>query len=425
MKTKLPARIARFIAKSGENRLRLMAEISRRISSSTDPDEVLTFIVEVSRDLIKCDAAGIFLLNQEKDSFSCVAGQGYGDTSLLDKSFAIHEGIVGWVLSTGESVIVDEAEEDSRYLNLREQTRSQVTVPIITGAEIIGAFDLESDRPGSFTEEDMELLSALATQAAIAHERAALHQERMQRKRLDEELRIAREVQLSLLPGKAPCVPNLEFAGINVPSRDVGGDYYDFISIAEGQLGIAIADVSGKGIPAALIMASFRAFLRAEIRNNYAITTIFSKVNNLLSEIVKDNQFVSAFYGVLNLKTLRFTYSNAGHHPPILFRGQQETERQYLEGGGLLLGLFTDAHYDEQFIDLRSGDFLLLYTDGLVEAENEDGEMFGHERLEKFVEEHLSLSARELCDSLYVRMAQFTGVGHSEDDTTVVAIKIL
>lgn len=427
MKRTIPSRIARFMGKGGETKMRLMAEISRRISASTDPAQVLPFIIDAAREIVDFDAAGIFLLDDESKIIRCVAARGYGaegdDAPVIE--FESARGITGWAIDTGESVIVDEVVDDDRYLNLRPETRSQVSVPILGDGRVIGAFSLECDRPRSFSEADAELLSALAFQVAIAIERAAIHRERMERKRLDEELRIAREVQLSLLPGEIPEIPGFDVAGINIPSRDVGGDYYDFVFVSEGHLGVAVADVSGKGIPAALIMASFRAFLRAEIRSNYAIRYIFSKVNRLLYETVKDNQFVSAFYGVLDLARRRFTYSNAGHYPPILFREGAE-HRQLDEGGGVVLGVFEEVTYREQFTDLQEGDVLLLYTDGLIEAEDPSGEMFGRERLENFVAARAAtLTADELCQALYVEMAEFTNIGHSEDDTTIVVIKIL
>src|SRR2546421_664104 len=254
----LPRRIARFmIGEAGGSELRLMVEISRKISTATELDEVLSFI--------------------------------------------------------------------------------------------IAAFNLESDRANNFGEKDLEWLSVLATQVAIAIDKARLHEELLEKKRLDEELHIAHEVQLSLLPTAAPKLPGLDIAGMNVPSRDVGGDYYDFIPIVAGHLGIVVADVVGKGIPASIIMASFRAFLRAEIRNNYAIQTIWSRVNNLLYEILQIHQFVTAFYGVLDLERRRVTYSNAGHHPALLLR--PDGQWRQLKRGGTGLGIFEGAAYEEEFID--------------------------------------------------------------------------
>lgn len=343
-KRKLPARIARFIiGEAGELKLRLMVELNRRITTSQDLDEILNYIADTLLDVISYDAAGIFLLNPESHALECVVARGYSESDKAAASLTSRDGIVGWVITTGESVLAAEVADNPYYINWRGLTRSQLTVPILSDGRIIGAFSLESDKPGNFSEKDLEWLSILATQVAIALDKARLHQELLKKKQLDEELRIAHEVQLSLLPKSAPKLAGLDIAGINVPSRNVGGDYFDFITIIPGHLGIVVADVSGKGVPASLIMASFRAFLRAEIRNNYAIRTIFTRVNNLLHEILQPHQFVTALYGVLDLKQLRFTYSNAGHHPAILLRANGK--RHYLTIGGMVLGIFEDTSY--------------------------------------------------------------------------------
>ncbi len=421
---KLPARIARYIiGEAGEAKLRLMVEISRRISTETEPLQLLDFIVESVRDVIDYDAAGVFLRDPENQTVKCVTGRGYSEPDQPAEIVLEGDaGIVGWVISTGESVITAEVEDEPHYLKMRPETRSELTVPIASDGQVIGAFTLESDQPHNFSEKDLEWLTVLATQVGVAIDRARLHQELLEKKRLDEELRIAREVQLSLLPTSAPEVPDLDIAGLNIPSRDIGGDYYDFIPIVQGHLGIVIADVSGKGIPASLIMASFRAFLRAEIRHNYAIQMIFARVNNLLREILQLNQFVTAFYGVLDLERRRFTFSNAGHHPMLLLRPDGKVRQ--LKTGGTVLGVFENAFYDEEFIDLKPGDLFLLYTDGLVEAENRAGQMFGRKRLEKFVRANSDQTAAQLCESIYVEMRRFTKESRLDDDTTIVVAKV-
>lgn len=420
----LPTRIARFIiGEADKTKLRLMVEISRKISTATERSEVLDFILDSAREVVDYDAAGIFLSDEESRTARCVAGRGYGEAVGAEVPLANDAGIVGWVISTGESVIAAEAEENPHYLKLREETRGQLTVPIASDGKVIGAFSLERDRPDSFAEKDLEWLTVLATQVAIWIDRARHRRELLEKKRLDEELRIAREVQLSLLPAAAPELAGLDIAGINIPSRDIGGDYYDFIPIVADHLGIVVADVAGKGVPAALIMASFRAFLRAEIRNNYAIRTIFDRVNNLLHEIFQPHQFVTAFYGVLDLERRRFTSSNAGHNPPLLLR--PDGRWRELKSGGTVLGLFEGTAYDEQFVDLVPGDVLVLYTDGLIEAENKAGRMYGQQRLRQFVRSHAHLSAAELCEEVYVDMRRFTGESHPDDDTTIVVARVL
>lgn len=406
-----------------ESKLRLMLEINRRINASLDLNEVLNFIIDSAQTIIPHDAAGIYLYDSESQTVKYFVGRGYSESEHMEVPLKSMGGIVGQVIATGESVLAPHVEENPYYQNSREKTRSQLTVPIMSDGQVTGAFNLESDQPGHFTPEDLEWLTVLATQAAISIAKVLLHEELIEKKRLEEQLRIARDVQLSLLPTSAPQLKGLDIAGLNIPSEDIGGDYFDFISIVEGHLGIVIADVVGKGIPASLIMASFRAFLRAEIRNNYAIRTIFAKVNNLLQESLKEYQFVSAFYGVLDLERRRFTYSNAGHHPAILLRADGQS--RYLKSGGLVLGIFEGTTYNERFIDLAPGDLLVLYTDGLVEAESEAREMFGRERLEQFARAQAHLSAHDLCQAIYAEMRRFTGEGTLRDDTTIVVMKVL
>lgn len=406
-----------------ESRLRLMLEINRKINASLDLVEVLNFILDSVNTIIPYDAAEIYLLDAETQTVEYFVGRGYDESEREDVPLKKMRGIVGRVIATGEAVLAPEVSENPYYMMGRESTRSQLTVPIVSDGKIIGAFNLESDQSGHFTDEDLEWLTVLATQAAISIDKAILHQELLEKKQLEEQLRIARDVQLSLLPTAAPQAPGVDVAGLNVPSEDIGGDYFDFIPIVEGHLGVVVADVAGKGIPAALIMAGFRAFLLSEIRNNYAIRTIFAKVNNLLQESLKEYQFVTAFYGVLDLERRRFTYSNAGHHPPILFRA--DGQQRYLKSGGPVLGMFEGTTYNERFMDLAPGDILLLYTDGLVEAENEARELFGRERLEPFVRANAHRSAQELCQAIYDEMRRFTGEEQLKDDTTIVVVKVL
>lgn len=423
-KRSFQARLGRVISgEEADSKPRLIQAINRKISSSLDLNEALDFIVDAVREAIFSDAAAIYLFDSENQAIKYFVGRGYSDSEKRELPLKSLCGIVGWVIISGESVLATDVVEHPYHLNCRAGTRSQLTVPIVNEDKVIGAFNLESDTPANFTEEDLEWLRVLATQVAISIEMALLHQGLVEKKRLEEQLRIARDVQLSLLPTAAPQVEGLDIAGLNIPSESVGGDYFDFIPIVDGHLGLVIADVVGKGIPASLMMASFRAFLRAEIRNNYAIRTIFSKVNNLLKEGLQPHQFVTAFYGVLDLKRQRLTYSNAGHQPPILLRSGEP--QSYLSSGGTVLGVFEDTTYQEGFIDLVPGDILVLYTDGVVEAEDGAGEMYGRERLEQSVQAHADLGAGELCEAAYAKLLHFTGGRRLPDDTTIMVAKIV
>jgi sigma-B regulation protein RsbU (phosphoserine phosphatase) len=228
-------------------------------------------------------------------------------------------------------------------------------------------------------------------------------------------------VQASLLPDRPPEVTGFEVAAENLPTWEVGGDYYDFIKFPDNQLGLAIADVAGKGVPAALIMATFRAALRTQVRNDFAIGQIVRKVNHLLWESTSDAQFVTSVYGVLDATTGRFTYTNAGHNPPMLVRMDGTIEE--LSRGGPALGVFEVANYEEAVVDLQQGDTLVLYTDGVVEAADAEGKEFGVKRLQQTVLVARELSAFKTVRAILDATRAFSGTDSFSDDVTLVVVK--
>ncbi|MFH0931113.1 MAG: GAF domain-containing SpoIIE family protein phosphatase, partial [Candidatus Zixiibacteriota bacterium] len=401
----------------------ILLDVDRLISSSLNLNEVLELILDSLRRLVKYDAAAIFLIDKEKREVGEIKTRGFDPAIVPDLKLKMGQGLVGWAAENRQTVIVPDVEKDPRYIEARHETKSEIVAPIITDQRTIGVFNLESNRVNTYDSEDMNLLTAFASHCAVAIERARLHQEILIKKKLEEELLIARKIQQSFLPSKNPELLRFDISGINIPSEQVGGDYYDFIPIIEDQIGIVIGDVSGKGIPAALIMASFRASLKAEIRNNYAIGTIFFKVNNLLYESIERENYVTAVYGVLNIKNRVFTFSNAGHNPPILRR--KEGTIEYLTEGGVALGILQNHDYKEMVLGLNPGDLILFYTDGVTEAKNEDGEEFGTKRLEKILLENYALKAKQIQDKIYQEIKEFTENKPEQDDFTMIVIKVL
>jgi sigma-B regulation protein RsbU (phosphoserine phosphatase) len=372
--------------------------------------------------LIPYDAAGVFLINKQRQEVEEIVTRGYDPSMESDLKLKIGQGLIGWVAKTGQPVIVPDVRQDSRYVTARVTTRSEMVVPIASGDRVIGVFNLESDLPDAFREEDLRLLADFAAQAALSIERAQLFAERVQKRRLEGELAIARQIQHSFFPERIPGLPGFDLYGGNVPSSEVGGDYYDFIPIVENQVGIAVADVSGKGIPAALIMAAFRASLKAEIRNNYAIRTIMAKVNSLMHESIEAGNYVTAFYGVLDSEKKIFTYCNGGHNPPLVLKAQGA--REYLTKGGVALGIFAESAYKEKPYPLQGGDILVFYTDGVTEARNEKDEEFGLSRLERLVEESRALPARGIYKVVEEEVARFQN-HRRQDDFTLIVLKVL
>lgn len=409
-------------AKKESLRKEVLLEVGKSLSSTLELEEVLKRIIQSVKLVVTCDAVGIFLVDKKTQEVEQFEIEGYDPTLEADLNLKIGQGLIGWVAKTGEPVIVPDVRKDERYINARLATKSEMVVPIKTDGKVLGVFNLESNQLNAYAQEDLELLTAFASQAAVAIERARLHKETLEKRKLEEDLKIAREIQKTFLPKEDPSIAGFDISGINISSERVGGDYYDFIPIVENQLGVAIADSSGKGIPASLIMAAFRASLKAEIRNNYTIRTIFNKVNYLLFESLERENYVTAVYGVLDTKSKILTFSNGGHNPPILYRPNGTIE--YLTEGGIALGMFPNSTYEERSIPLNKGEVIVFYTDGTTEAMNEKREEFGVKRLEEIIRNHSSLPARDLQTKIIDRINEFSG-GKRSDDLTMMVIKVL
>ena len=399
----------------------VLLEITRALASPLDLDGVIAAIFSSLRQVVDYDAGAIYLVNRNSRALEIVSTSGYPEGSEDAFMLQIGQGIVGWVAKTGEPVIVPDVRTDPRYVAARPQTRSELATPMIMEGRTIGVFNLESDLDDAYHAGHLELLSAFAAQAAVAVERARFAADVLERRRLEKELAIAREIQQSFLPSSAPVVPGFDLAGTTLTHDQVGGDYYDFIPVSETRLGLAIADVSGKGIPAALIMAGFRMGLLAEIRNEYALGVVMRKVNHLLHESTERDKFVTAFYGVLDWKNAMFIFSNAGHNPPILLHRDGTAER--LAEGGVALGVLPEANYEERPVALADGDVLLMYTDGVSEAENATLEQFGEARLEEVLRRNASRTAAEIRQAIVDAVLEWTGDRGPTDDLTLLVAR--
>jgi sigma-B regulation protein RsbU (phosphoserine phosphatase) len=331
------------------------------------------------------------------------------------------KGIVGHVVRTGETVIAPDVRDDPRYVAGRLATRSELAVPIVSEAGVIGCFNLESDRAGAFSRDDAELVEFFASAAAVSIEKALLHRQVLDKQRIEAQLRVAREVQSGLLPGAPPDLPGWDIAAVALPTWAIGGDYYDYVPLGGGRLGLVVADVSGKGIPAALIMATFRAALRTEMRRHADLGAVAAQLNRAVLESGDTSRFVTAVCGVLDVPSGRLTYVNCGHNPPLLLRGTGGQDR--LQQGGPALGLFEAATFEAGTAALGPGDRLVLYTDGVVEPTDEGDREFGTERLEAAVRGAAGRPANEALRAVIDATRAFAGREDYDDDFTLVVVE--
>jgi sigma-B regulation protein RsbU (phosphoserine phosphatase) len=415
------------------DKLRLLLDITKKISRSLDLQEVLNMVMDTLDSLIPYDAAGIFVLQckdpdsippgEEPCEFKSEAVRGYDIDELSDLHLKLGEGFIGSVALSGQPVISHDVRKDPVYINARDRTRSEMVAPIISNDEVIGVFDLESDELNAYSDDDLDVLMLLASQVAIIIEKVMLHEQLIEKKRLQGQLEVARQVQLELLPPNDPELPGYDISAYNFPTEEVSGDYYDWVKIYDDQIGIVIADVSGKGVPAAILMAFLRASLRAATHIGYATSISMAKVNYLLWESIERNQFVTAFYGILDASNRTLSFSNAGHNPPLLMNANGES--RFIDAGEQPLGMFPQTRYHEYHVSLHPGDVLVLYTDGATEAQSPAGEEFGRQRLVQAVEENFDKPAREMIASLQVAVLEWTDNAGAHDDVTFFIIKAL
>jgi sigma-B regulation protein RsbU (phosphoserine phosphatase) len=311
--------------------------------------------------------------------------------------------------------------QGSRALQTLMEGGLKSAVPFLAWGKLRGVVMLDID-PAALPPHQRELLAALADRAGTAIDNALLYREALERHRLEKELSVARRIQEDLLPGEDPVFPTADVSGSMIPSHEVGGDYYDYVTLRGKRLGIAIGDVTGKGIPAALLMAAVQATLRAEAERDPTPSDLVARINKRVHILQQPERFASFFYCCLDAGLRTLTYCNAGHHPPLLLRASGDIER--LWEGGLLMGFQADPPYDEDTVHLGQGDTLVLYTDGIIEQSDGKESYFGEEGLVEVVKANKDLGAALLKKRIIEAVLEFSPNGSNDDDLTVIVIKV-
>ena len=407
-----------------EKTIETLIEAVRNVSGSLDLDKVLDTIFDSLEELIGYSAAVVCVVDPKSGAVQDLKARGY-PAGGLDDALSSGSGIIGWVIKNGREQIVNDVKRDARYLKARAETRSEIAAPIIrANGDVIGAINLEADWVNGYDEHNLQLLKMFASLAASALDHTLLYRRVMNQQRVESELDLARQVVESQLPRAFPVIDGFDIHGTTIPVREVGGDYFDFIDSVTYRLGILVADVSGKGLPAALIMVSFRAYMLATVINELAMRVVMARVNRLVHRTTSGERFITTFYGLIDPENKRLLYINAGHNPPVLIRA--DGTRKLLDQSGLPLGVFEDSRYSESVVDFLPGDVLVLYTDGVTEARNAKDESFGLERLERLVRRESGLRAGAICRAVTTAVHEFSEeVGGPEDDLTVSIVKVL
>jgi sigma-B regulation protein RsbU (phosphoserine phosphatase) len=402
--------------------LLLLNEIARELTSILNLDELLKRVGELLSRLIDFQMFSILLLDSAGEKLQHRFSLRFNENIHLKHDIPVTKGVVGAAAQEKRAVLVADVKKDPRYIETNPETRSELAVPLIYKDKVIGVLDLEHTKRGFFTEDHKRTITTLAAQIAIAIENARLYEQiARQENRLERDLAMARELQFRLLPQSRPTLQNLEIAAKFSPARTIGGDLYDFLSYSQSRLGLVIGDVSGKGAPAAIYAALVSGILRSHAPMDPAPAEMLAAVNYSLAERRIDGQFVSLIYCVWDdaLRTLQV--ANSGLPRPVFCR---DGKAQMIEATGLPLGLFEDAEYDEFPFHAEPNDVFVFFSDGMLDATNRAGELFGRTRLEKIIAECSTETAESMVKSIFSAVSDHAAGLEAFDDQTVVAIKV-
>jgi len=353
----------------------------------------------------------------------------------LEKFLRLHtigpsEGLIGRVWQTGQAVCLNELSDAPELAKLRDSafgSRSIMAAALRYGAQDLGVLVLANGPMGGpFSQADFVVFKSIAEQSAFALYNAIIYSMANEKKRLDHDLEIARDIQRILLPSEAPAIDGFQINGINAPARQVSGDYFDYIQVDEERLGVAIADVSGKGVPASLIMAICRSVLRAEAARNPSPADVLRKVNRQLYPDIKEDMFISMAYLILDHQRNGITLARAGHDAPLLYRRKSQTVTP-IKSPGMVVGIDSGSVFDRLTVDftisLERDDCLVLYTDGVTETLNAEGDEFGLDRMMQSMRASANDSAPAIVKKIIGDVRDFTGSAPQNDDITLIAIR--
>jgi sigma-B regulation protein RsbU (phosphoserine phosphatase) len=404
--------------------LALISKVGVALLASVTLTETLEQIVTLVFEAVPADRCMIMMRDAKSPELK-VAVARLRDRAGEVGEIRISRSVIDEVVTNGKSVLTSDAQADPRFAGgtvMLQGVRSVLAVPLGVGANVFGIIYADSPLSDArFTEDHLKVLTTLSSVAAIRVENARLTEEQMERERLEREQQVASEIQQRFLPAAAPHIEGYELQGISFPCYEIGGDYYDFIPRDDGNMVVALGDVSGKGTAAALLMSSLHAAIHAQADAHDSIVSTIQAVNKYLTESIPPNRFVTLFYAELNPELGRLTFLNAGHNPPLIVHAGGTMEQ--LASGGLPLGIMADAEFREGRTQLLPGDVLVIYSDGVSEAVNPTGEEFGPTRLYEVVARNLDASASGIRDRIESALTKFCQGTPAADDITLVIVK--
>jgi sigma-B regulation protein RsbU (phosphoserine phosphatase) len=410
-------------------KIKLLLDIVGKFNSSLDPARLLHEIIESTKAMVEAEASSLFLLTDDGASLELTIPTGPATAQVSGKKIPADHGISGWVVQHQEPVIIEDVQKDARFKGelLKKptfQSNNMMCVPLNNNkGTTIGVLQVINVDSGYLTKEMLTLIQTLANQAATALENVKVKQQQLASELLNKELEVATQIQAGFFPQSIPEIAGYEVAGCSIPAKDVGGDYYDIIIQREHQqCGFVVADVTGKGVPASLLMATMRASLRANIQNNPTdLVTAMQHVNQDIFRDSPSDKFITSVYLTLHYEQHWVEYVNSGHNPPYLVKDQIST----LDESGLMLGIMDPIDFPSARVTMETGDVLVLFSDGVTEATNPAGELYSEERFEQWLIQHRKLNVEQLKEALLNEIKLFADGAEQSDDITFILLKRL
>ena len=401
-----------------------LIEATKSLNSTLELYKLLDIILETALRIVDGDQGTVYLLDGKERKLWSRVLKGEQHVSI---ELPLGKGIAGYVAATGDTLNITDAYLDPRFNPEVDKVTGYRTKNILCmpmknkDGKIIGVFQLLNKRKGVFTGEDETIIAGLSVHAALAIENARLYEQEKTLMRMREEVRLAAKIQNDLLPKEFPPIAGYEIAGRYIPAQMVGGDYFDCIPMDHGRYAICLGDVSGKGLPASLLMANVQATLRGQSLLSSSAKECIRRSNTLLYRSTSDERFVTLFYGILDPQKHQLCFSNAGHdHPFVSSKGGKHKR---LQTGGIVLGIMEDFPFEEESIAVKEDDVLVVYSDGIAEAMNSREELFGEQRLAAVIKKYRNRHAEELLRKIISAVHTHAGSYPQSDDMTIVVLK--
>jgi phosphoserine phosphatase RsbU/P len=396
-----------------------LQKAAQKISSILDLDRLIDKVVNDVARSFGCVEADVYLYDEERRELVLACAHGCAGCDVCGKGHSLKigkEGMVGYVAGTGQMRYAPDVRKDPYYIGCEECTLSEVAIPLHVDGKLIGVFTASHPQLDAFPSEQLRLLQALCSHVAVAvHNARRFQQERREREEMSREANEARKIQQALLPRSSPYIPGFVISGLSTPAGAVGGDWYDFIPFGDGRWGLVLADVSGKGTAAALLMSATRGMLRSLVEAACSPSEVLNELNQLLVSDFPSGRFVTMLYAILDPTSRTLTFSSAGHLRPLVI---ENSHARFLESErGMPLGI-GPGDYSEAQVQLPQGSRLLFYSDGITEATDPEGDEYGAERLEKHFRQNEASA-----ESILEDVRTFANGAGLHDDATVILVK--